>query len=353
MERNYKILAQNIKSRLNPDDLLFEKSFRDELSTISYNKILVYVRTAMKGVPPEYTKKSKDAGERVKGHLSKELQNVKYKYQGSVMTNTHIKGISDIDLLVICDKFYNWDSLKVNSILNDYSQKNKFSLNQVEMLERETRVSNYTGDSLQDLRSNRLDSERILDSIYSICDISKPKAIKIKNLDLNREVDTVIANWYDSTFSIINGKGDNRGIQVYNKDENSKGPVGYPFLSITRITSRNSFTNGRLNKMIRFLKNVKADSDFDIKLSSFDINAICYDISTSKYQNSSFYELVPIIYSQLNSLTTGSTHSDILKSVDESEYIFRYDSQKLQNLKLLMNEVEGILVDLSKSVVYA
>jgi len=42
--------------------------------------------------------------------------------------------------------------------------------------------------------------------------------------------------------------------------------------------------------MIRFLKILKADSDLEIKLTSFDFNAICYDIETYKIQLN-FYEL--------------------------------------------------------------
>jgi len=346
MSRNYKLLTENISARLNPEGVIFSKAFRDELSAIEYSDVLVYIRTAMNGVPEEYTQKSKLAGEYVKSHLGKELSDVTYKYQGSVMTNTHIKGASDIDILVISDKFYSWDSYGVNKILNDFSERNKYSSSQIEKLEYETRVSSYGGDSLQDLRNNRIDSERVLSSIYSICDISKPKCIKIKNLNLNREVDTVIASWYDSSFSIINEKGDTRGIQVYNKHEHSKGRVGYPFLSIKRINDRSSYTNGRLKKMIRFLKNLKVDSNYEIKLSSFDLNAICYDIPTSKYQNLAFYELVVIIYNQLKSLVNDTSHSNRLKSVDETEYILKENPEKTRHLKLILSEVEGVYSEL-------
>jgi hypothetical protein len=346
MVKNYKTLAQNIRSRLNPKGLMFEKAFTDELSTISYSDILVYIRTAMKGVPAEYTQRSIDAGEKVKGHLKKELTDVTYKYQGSVMTNTHIKGASDIDLLAICDKFYHWDWYEVGQILNSPSRKQNYYTSQVEKLEREVRVSKYEGDSIQDLRNNRLISERVLLNTYQICDISKPKAIKIKNLNLNRDVDIVIANWYDSVHSIISGKGDNRGIQVYNKDTNSRGQVGFPFLSISRINERSSFTNGRLKRMIRFLKNIKEDSGKRIKLSSFEINAVCYDIEPNTYVNLSFYELVSVIYKQLKSIVTNELHANRIVSVDGTETIFRGEIEKINDLRLLLTEVESIYSDL-------
>jgi hypothetical protein len=99
MAKNYRQLTESIRSRINPDNIAIQKAFSDELSTLSYSDVLTFIRFAMKSVEPEYTQKSRDAGERVKEHLSKELKDVSFKYQGSVMTNTHIKGYSDIDLL--------------------------------------------------------------------------------------------------------------------------------------------------------------------------------------------------------------------------------------------------------------
>ena len=213
-------------------------------------------------------------------------------------------------------------------------------------LEKEVKGSTYQGNALEDLRNLRIDSENILKGVYTNCETKKPKSIKIKNLSLNREVDIVIANWYDDITSVINDKGEYRGIQVYNKDTHLRGDADYPFLSIKRINERSSLTNGRLKKMIRFLKNNKANSEQDIDLSSFDINAICYDISVYEYQNLSFYELVPVIYNQMKKIATDENKADNLVSVDGREYIFRGNSTKKNNLKKLLAEVEGIFIDL-------
>tara|TARA_R110002033_G_scaffold72897_1_gene124159 strand:+ start:110849 stop:111910 length:1062 start_codon:yes stop_codon:yes gene_type:complete len=346
MSKNYKNLAKGVRERLNPENISFQKSLNEDLSTISYSDLLVYVRLAMNAVPPDYTAKSKEAGEMVKSHLSKELVDVVYKYQGSVMTDTHIKGASDIDLLVITNKYYRIAWVKLNNILNDFALKQKYYQSQIAKLERETTISNYQGNALEDLRQLRLDSEIILRKIYQECDITKPKAIKINNLNLNREVDTVIANWYDSVDSIINDKGDYRGIQVYNKDKHNRGDVSFPFLSISKINDKSSMTNGRLKKMIRFLKNIKEDSNHDIDLNSFEINAICYDINIDKYEDKSFYELVGVIYNQLKSLTTSSYHADRLISVDGTESIFRGKPEKIEQIKIVLAEVESIYIDL-------
>lgn len=349
MAKNYKQLTESISGRLNPEHYAITKSFSDELSTISYSEVLVYIRTAMKGVEQEYTQKSKDAGERVKEHLSKELKDISFKYQGSVMTDTHIKGYSDIDLLTICEKFYQPDNYNIKKLLENSEQRVKF-FSSIPKLEKEVTGTSYQGNALDDLRSNRLDSERILSGVYTNCEKTKPKSIKIKNLSLNREVDIVIANWYDDITSVINDKGDYRGIQVYNKDTHSRGDADYPFLSIKRINERSSITVGRLKKMIRFLKNNKANSDHEIDLSSFDINAICYDINVSLYKTLPFYSLVPVIYNQIKSICTSKDHSDNIISVDGREYIFRGNDNKLANLKTLLMEVEAIFLDL-KSII--
>lgn len=197
MAKNYRQLADSIRGRINPENFALRKSFSDELATISYSDVLTYIRIAMKGVEPEYTQKSKDAGERAKEHLSKELRDVTFKYQGSVMTDTHIKGYSDIDLLTICDKFYQPDTYRIKQLLDNPEQRVKYYQSSINKLESVVNTDSYTGDAIEDLKRLRLDSEKILSNVYSICDTTKPKAIKIKNLSLNREVDIVIANWFD------------------------------------------------------------------------------------------------------------------------------------------------------------
>lgn len=350
MTKNYQQLISSVRGRINPENFALKKAFSDELSTISYSEVLTYIRLTMKSVEPEYTQRSKDAGERVKEHLSKELSDVTYKYQGSVMTNTHIKGYSDIDLLAISDKFYSYDASNIKQLLASPERKTKFYQTSLDKLEKEVNISSYSGSPVEDLKTLRSKSETVLTNTYNECDITEPKAIKIKNLSLNREVDTVIANWYDDVSSIINNKGEYRGVQIYNKDTNSRESADYPFLSIKRINERSSETNGRLKKMIRFLKNGKSNSDQNIDLSSFDINAICYDISTSVYENLSFYELVPVIYNQMKKIATDNSKADDLVSVDGREYIFRNRPTKKENLKLLLAEIEAIFVDLKNII---
>ena len=298
----------------------------------------------MNGVGTQYTDKSREAGEKVKLHLQDILLDVEYQYQGSVMTNTHIKGHSDIDLLVISNKFHTIDKQKITEFLNS---NKSLSQEQIQKLQKELLGKKYFSGT-NDLKQNRLLSEQKLSSVYDICDITHPKAIKIINKSIKRNVDIVIANWYDDAQSVIKNKQiEFRGVQIYNKESNVAENKDFPFLSIQRINSRNSETNGRLKKMIRFLKNLKADSDRKIELSSFDINAICYNIEKNKYLHSNKYQLVPILYEQLNELVSNSNKINSLKSVDGHEYIFsRNNIDKKESLKILIQEVKTIFFNL-------
>ncbi len=91
------------------------------------------------------------------------------------------------------------------------------------------------------------------------------------------------------------------------------------------------------------------DTSF-IALSRDPINCQRYDIEISKYQYLSFYELVPVIYNQMHSIVTNQTKADSIVSVDEREYIFRGKSLKLDNLRKLLAEVEGIFNDLKIAI---
>lgn len=344
--KNYSQRITSSLRRQNPErDTIMETRALSDTLYDTYD-IQKYIKVAMNEVDENYTQKTLDAGERVKTHLQREQTGVTYKYQGSVMTKTHIRGYSDIDLLTICDKFYSWDSYGVNKILDSATEKLRFYQNQIDKLQYEKILDSYKGDSLGDLRSIRLTNERIMQKTYDICDITKPKAIMITNQYLHRNVDIVTACWYDDVQSIISGKGDFRGIQIYNKDNHSNESADFPFLSISRINERGSATHGRIKKMIRFLKTLKADSNQDIKLSSFDINAICYNISIKEYQSATYLQLVFVLYLEFNKISTDSQYANKIISVDGREYIFNGKPDKYSEFKKLHIELFEIIKDL-------
>ncbi len=320
-----------MSGRYNPDNspLLEQRHFSGE--SINDGDVAKYVKRAMCAVDSEYTQRTKAAGEAAKQHLRERIPNVSFEYQGSVMTDTHIKGASDIDLLVICDKFYGTEINKVREELNN-SYRHTFT--EVRRLRNyDNNFSTYQGDSSADLRQLREATERVMKEKYTICDTSKPKAVKITNQHLHRDVDIVTSSWFQSYDYVLNGMPEEkRGIKIYNKQLGYAEGPDYPFLSISRINKKSAETNGRLKRMIRFLKNVRTDSDKNIPLSSFDINAICYSIPVDKYRNADYKELVSIVWSHMFHLWKDDKHNE-LKSVVGDEYVFKDMPEKVQALK--------------------
>lgn len=353
MEKNYTSLLDRVKSRSNPENLtytkLFGEDFNREYLNVTGNRILEYIKLSMQGVGKEYTDKSIQAGEAVKNHLSSVLSFVNYEYQGSVMTNTHIKGNSDIDLLVISNKSYFFDydiGLKYKEAIS------YFNLNETQKQRVSTHLNatSYSGDTLQDLRNNRIESESKLKFVYTIFNNAKAKCIQITNQNLHRDVDIVIASWHKTFEGIKEASNKKNKIKIYDYHQHELGRVESPFISIELINSKDSRVNGRLKKMIRFIKTIKADSDVDINISSFDINAICYNIPEYKYQDKIYYELVKVIYDEFCKIITDENYRNTIKSVDGSESIFYGKEDKMSRLQQIVIEIDQLRKDLDKNI---
>lgn len=345
--RGYDSLLEGVQKRYNPSKFQeIENRMYFDLCDVD-RKVAKYVKMAMNEVDEKYTQVTIEAGEKVKEHLQRCQYGISYEYQGSVMTKTHIRGNSDIDLLTLTGKFNDTDYTQARNIVE--SSMYEYSFNQqLRLKDFVGSFSHYQGDANNDLKLLRLENETILKQIYSSCDIEKTKAIRITNLNLNRDVDIVTASWHNSIDYIVSQDKTYRGIQIYDKALNMRLGPDFPFLSINRINVRSSETNGRLKKMIRFLKNVRSDSDKKITLTSFEINAICYNIDINKYKDKYYLDLVGVLWLELYNLCQDEEKANNLKSVDGTEYVFRGKQQKLEDLRLLNNEVFSIYQDLQK-----
>lgn len=341
---DYKQKLNQIDNRYNPDasKLVEERMFSGEMSSDS--DAIKYVKRAMKSVDDTYTQKTKEAGETVKEHLKKSLTDVSYQYQGSVMTDTHIKGASDIDLLVLCEKFYNSDIEKVRQEMSNTWKYPDYQIYRLHQYDRS--FYPYQGNSFNDLATLRKQIEIIMKQTYTICDVNKAKAVKITNQNLHRDVDIVTSAWFQSFEYVLEGMPKNKlGIKIYNKELGKTEGPDYPFLSIQRINDKNSESNGRLKRMIRFLKNLRTDSDKKIPLTSFEINAICYSIPIQDYYNLDYKGLAYILWHNMFHLWY-DRKQDSLLSVVGDEYVFKDKPEKLEALKVLEDEVYKINKDL-------
>lgn len=347
---DYKSKITSLADRYNPErtQVVENRQFRNSDLRLTDNDVIRYVKRAMCAVDEEYTRKTKQAGESAKLHLSNALTDVSFEYQGSIMTDTHIRGASDIDLLVLCDKFHSTEITKVRDEISSPSRY--YTLQERSLLEKYNQnFSVYQGDSFSDLANLRADIERIMRQTYDECDTSHVKAVKIRNKHLHRDVDIVTASWFQSLDYVLHDMRKERlGINIYNKNKGYAEGPDYPFLSISRINLRSAETFGRLKRMIRFLKNVRTDSNLNIPLSSFDINAICYSIPIRDYVNCDYKQLVYVLWYTMFHLWHDNKE-DQLKSVIGDEYVFRGKPEKVEALKMLEDEVYKIKTDLEKA----
>jgi len=347
--RNYNDLVKGIQNRTNPDMIneseLFEEKFSAGLKQPSNKKVLEYIKRAMHGVEVRYTERTIEAGKKVMKHLKENNPNIEYRFQGSVMTNTHIKGHSDIDLLQITNTFYSHDS---RDVFND--AYNSFHFNSIE----KNRILNllnssiFTGSPNNTLSDLRKTAEVVLQNNYKYVNINKSKSIEVKPTNPPRLVDVVTASYYETVKSVTKSDLAEKGIQVYDKENDTRLDVDYPFLKIKLVNEKDKSVNGRLKKMIRFIKNIKVDSGYSEQLkelTSFDITSICYAIPAVEYMQKSYIELVPVLLGYFEKIIIDSDYRNSLISVDGTEPIFKGKDEKVRVLGLLLKELFEIVQD--------
>lgn len=355
MPKDYNRLIENVKSRSNPSQIneseLFQKSFNDELGQLraSGSRVLEYVKRSMKSVDQQYTSNTIIAGEKVRDQLMKNNSSLDFRFQGSVMSNTHIKGYSDIDLIQITNSFYFHENVENfrNKFYTAYGMSDKQSRNLLNVMN----GTPYSGSEINNLREIRINAEDVLTRNYKYVKTSKSKSIEVNLTYPERLVDVVTASWYKTVDSEFNDNEIYKGVQVYDKDSNSRLPVDYPFLKIALLDKKNNETNGRLKRMIRFLKTLKADSDQNLKeFSSFDICSVCYNIPAQNYIDFPYYQLVYVLNTEFNKILLNENYRNEIKSIDGTEYIFYNKLRKVEQLRLLSQELSAIYYDLLPSV---
>jgi len=212
--------------RYDPDVVeakLLNESYRD----IAQSDSVKYVIGAMQPIDPEYTKNTYKQAERVRAQLESRLsEKCEYKYQGSVTNDTHIKAKSDIDLLVIIDKFFTLEQ----------PQTPKYP---------------YQGNPTQDLLDLRKESEDTLEAAFpkAVVDKKGSKSISIEGGSLTRKVDVVPSNWYHTNKYAETGNEIYKGVQILDKSVPCR-LANTPFLHNAWIEALRGFMWSRTRKCI-------------------------------------------------------------------------------------------------------
>ncbi len=284
----------------------------------------------MQAVGKKYTEVSVQTGERVADQLrtrfAKAGISAEFKLQGSVPLDVHIKGISDVDVLAITTNFCTYDSTGRRALTGGYRNP-----------------SMRTSSSI--LSSLRQQVESDLDDAFPAAKVDKAgaKAVKVSGGSLQRSVDVVPAHWYDTKEYQASGRQADRAVTIYNK-RTGETINNLPFLHIERVGNRCDTVSGGLRKAIRLCKNVKADSERDIQLSSYDIAAIMYHADMNALRLGQYSDLAILAETQrhLDTLYQDSSMANRLWVPDGSRVIFDAAEKRAWLLSLSM-EMDELL----------
>ena len=218
---------------------------------------LSYLIDAMQPIDEEFSKNTFTEADRVKEQLKNNLPSqyqVEFDYQGSVTSDTHIRIHSDIDLLALHGGFVSWD-------------------------DGVPLTSPYPGNMLSDLLSMRSASAVVLKSKFPAVkvDDNPGKAISLEGGSLARKIDVIIGNWWDTELWKQYRVKMARGIQIVD----SKIPTtirNKPFWHNYEIDQKDKKTRG-LRKVIRLLKTLKYDAEPELKMSSYDVASIAWNMA--------------------------------------------------------------------------
>ena len=313
---------------------------REAYEKLSESDSVKYTIGAMAPVDKIATEVSISEGKRVADSLIKSL-NVRgidtiSKLQGSVALDIHIKGHSDVDMLIIKQSVIQVENPRL--IPNNYTDSDDMR-------------------TMEDIvKEIRIESEDILPKKFpqATVDCSGNKSIAMSEGSLQRKVDVVPASWFD-TIGYQQSKNENdRGIKIYHKG-NHELIENLPFKHIQLISDKDDRYRGNLRSAIRLMKNMVADmpdykKSVAKKLSSYDLASITYHMNDDLYLP---YEmrlgLVEKIRAHLQNLLTNSVLRISLDVPDGSRKIFD-TTEKKRALEVLTGEFTALAESLAKDI---
>jgi len=327
MALNYANRIQNLKAR-RFDPELNKSIVSGGFARADLPDDLRYLAESMMPIEVSYNMKTLEAAENVRKHLENALDltfDRQYRTQGSVITGTNIKVYSDIDLL---------------SIIDSYAY----------VPEDQTPDSPYKGSPTDDILALRSQAVKILKSKYDEVDDTGSKSISIVNKNLRRKVDIVPAFWYNSQSYQTSSKEFYRGIYMFDKDERKK-IRDFPFAHIQNVQEKGNSTNDGSRMGVRLLKNLKADSDGKITLSSFELTSIVHAIPDGSlyFPSVSRFQLARNISEHLAKMIDDSVFRTGITSPNGTEKPFS-SVAIVAALKTVKSDLDELIQDCSKEL---
>ena len=311
-----------LRNRRYPMEKLAEAKLQS-FSTPRSEQDFSYLVDAMQPIDAQFTENTFREGIRIRDQLSKNLPTKylpEFDFQGSVTSDTHIRIHSDIDLLALNGCFVSLDPGSPNT-------------------------SPYGGDAMAELKSMRTDSARILKSNFPAVtvDDSPGKSISLDGGSLNRKVDVVIGNWWDTELWQKHQVKMARGVRILD----SKVPElirNKPFRHNYEIDAKDKKTGG-LRKVIRLLKTLKYDTEPELKISSYDIAAVAWNMSESALtvRPDAYLPLATNARDELKRFIDSDSVRNGLKVPNGTRAIFGAGGASLESLRILHTELADLI----------
>lgn len=302
----------------------------------SSNKATRYALGSMQAVNADYTANSVAEGDRVRGQLRRGHEAdipVAFEYQGSVPLDVHIRGVSDIDLLVLRNDFVTIDQQGPDA----YS------------------YGPWGGDApvlaLARLRSS---SERIVKDAFPEATVTTAggKSITIEGGSLRRKVDVVPSHWHDTAGYQASRLRKDRGIYILDKHAGTRS-YNLPFLHMHQIDVKDRLTSAGAKKVIRLLKNLRNDSDYaaSIKLSSYDIAGVVWHFDDGGLTVAPWQELA-LLHTASTRLRAmiGDKAGTMRRMTPDGTRCVIDDETKFTGLVLLSLDVDQLCEEVAKEV---
>jgi hypothetical protein len=297
-----------------------------------------YAIGAMQAVDSAYTADSFAEGNRVKDRLAEGLLAAKipatFDFQGSVPLDVHVRGNSDVDLLVLHDAFVTYDPEAKIAFPSAYTG------------------GPYGKSAIDELHALRTECAAILTRRYygAKVDTEPSKAITLSGGSLKRVVDVVPSHWHNTVAWHQTYNKRHRDIHVLDRKANQR-VRNKPFMHIGLIEDRCKAVQGALRKVIRLLKNLRYDADKTIDLSSYDIAALAWHMSEQELTVPYSVDLLLVERARLHVkyVVDNQSYREKLNVPDGSRKIFDKDD-KLAAVTALYRELERLSEDIAKEL---
>jgi hypothetical protein len=308
------------------------RAFDEAISAIREDDSIRYLVETMKPIDREYTENTIAEGDRVKNQLNKGLNSpsaqAEFRYQGSVTNDTHVKVHSDLDLVVIDNDFVT--------------------------IQPPGKVwSPYGRDPIAELKRLRGACVSILRREFPTVtvDSTPGKCVALSGGSLRREIDVVIANWWNTVEYQERAVETLRGIRIL--DVAASLTIGNkPFYHNFQIDQRDRAVNGNLRKVCRFLKSLKYDADPELAISSYDIVSIAWNMPNEFLAANKGQELLLAsnIKTFLNFVVGNDDYRDTLMVPNATRKVFGEGGATKQQLSALLKEVNSLSTEIESTL---